>query len=365
MNTKQSKIVKKLLNKEKLDALLITSNENRFWYSGFSSTAGFILVTKTKAFFILDNRYFEAANKPAACKNINEFILLSSVYEQINDLIKKENIKILGLEKEYITYQNFDIFTEKLTTSLKPVNVQHLRMIKDISEIRKIKKAAQIGDRVFNKLLKKINLSKVKKGKVSERDIEQIIVNLMLKYGAMKPSFDTIVASGARSSMPHAKVSNKKIAENEIITCDFGVIYEGFCSDMTRTFVVGKEVDKKLQEIYNIVYEAQQKGIEAIKPGVKCSDIDNICRKYIEEKGYGEYFVHGTGHGVGIEIHEDPYINNKDNTLLAAGMVVTVEPGIYIPEFGGVRIEDDILVTKNGYKVLTSSPSKDLIYLTE
>jgi Xaa-Pro aminopeptidase len=181
----------------------------------------------------------------------------------------------------------------------------------------------------------------------------------MKKQGASDLSFTSIVASGVRSSMPHGVASDKRIKESEFLTLDFGCVYNGYCSDMTRTLVIGEPTEEMIN-IYNTVKEAQQLALVEIAPGIKCSEVDKIARDYITSKGYGKYFGHGLGHGVGCEIHEAPRLSPKSEATLQSGMVVTDEPGVYVPEFGGVRIEDLILVTEDGYKVLSKSP-KELI----
>jgi len=183
----------------------------------------------------------------------------------------------------------------------------------------------------------------------------------MKKRGASKLSFESIVASGKRSSLPHGVASNKIIEDGDMITLDFGCIYNGYCSDMTRTLVLGK-ANNKQKEIYNVVLEAQKTSLAAIKPGITGEELDTIARNIISEKGYGQYFGHGLGHGVGLEVHELPHVNVRGKVPMEPGMMITIEPGIYIPDFGGVRIEDLVLVTEDGYKVLSNS-TKDLIEL--
>lgn len=346
----QKRIIKRLLKEQKIDALLINSSHNRLWYTTFASTAGYLLITKTKSYLILDGRYIEAGTKQA--KNVDNIILMNNINDQINELIKNNDIKTLGFESEATSHALFLHWTESFGTQLKPILMSNVRMIKSAVEIKKIKKAAKIGDKVFATILKKI------KPKMTEKALERIIINSMLKYGADDASFNSIVASGERSSLPHGRASDKIINQNEIITCDFGVMYQGFCSDMTRTFVLGEILSKQLEEIYNIVLTAQTLAIQAIKPNIVASSLDKICRDYITNKGYGQYFSHSTGHGLGIEVHEAPYINATSDVVLCPGMVITIEPGIYLPKLGGVRIEDDILVTSDGYEILTNAPKK-------
>lgn len=340
-------IIEELINKNNLDAVLLYSFENRFWYSDFISTLGYLLITNQEAKLLVDGRYITEAKIKAKNVIIEEF---SNIFQSLATIFEEKKIKNVGFEADFITYGQLDDWKKMLPNiNFIPLNVRELRMIKDDSEIARIQKACEIGDLAFQDVLKNV------KSGMTERELESVILNSFSKNGATKASFDTIIASGVRSSMPHGKASDKVINDNEIITADFGCIYEGFCSDMTRTFALGK-IDPKLTEIHNIVKEAQMKGIQAVKPGIKIGAIDKICRDYITEKGYGQYFSHGTGHGLGIEIHEAPWVIKNQQTILKPGMVITVEPGIYIPELGGVRIEDDILVTETGYQILTQSP---------
>uniref|UniRef100_A0A2C9L540 Peptidase M24 domain-containing protein n=1 Tax=Biomphalaria glabrata TaxID=6526 RepID=A0A2C9L540_BIOGL len=195
----------------------------------------------------------------------------------------------------------------------------------------------------------------IKEG-ISEKELDAKLEYEIRMLGAEKSSFDAIIASGYRGALPHGRASNKIIKNGELITFDFGAIYNGYCSDITRTLHVGEVTDPKLLEIEAVLIEAQRLGKLAVKPGVSTFEVDKVCRDYISEKGYGKYFTHSTGHGLGIEVHEAPGVsfNKSVETILEPGMVITVEPGIYIEGFGGIRIEDDILVTENGHEVLSS-----------
>jgi len=215
--------------------------------------------------------------------------------------------------------------------------------------------AARIADKAFNRICKLI------KPGITERDIALELEFYMKKLGATSTSFTSIVASGERSALPHGTATDKKIKEGEFLTLDFGCVYNGYCSDMTRTVVIGK-ANERQREIYSVVLEAQEKALKYIKPGVKGCDVDRVARDIIKEKGFGQYFGHGLGHSLGLEIHESPRLSPTSNDILQEGMVVTDEPGIYIPDFGGVRIEDLVLVTATGFEVLSNSP-KELIEL--
>lgn len=340
-------MIEEIINQNNLDAVLLYSFENRFWYSDFISTLGYLTITKKEAILLVDGRYITEAKSIAKNVRVENF---SNIFQSLTKYFDEQQIKNVGFEADYITYGQLEDWKKMLPNiNFVPLNVRELRMIKDDKEINRIKKACEIGDLAFQDILKNI------KPGMKERELEAIILDSFNKNGATKASFETIIASGFRSAMPHGKASDKIINNNEIITCDFGCVYQGFCSDMTRTFALGN-IDAKLIEIHNIVKEAQMNGIKAVKPGIKIGEIDKICRDYIAEKGYGQYFNHGTGHGLGIEIHEAPWVIKNEQTTLKPGMVITVEPGIYIPDIGGVRIEDDILVTENGYEILTNSP---------
>ncbi len=347
------------LEKYQVDGILFHSTVNRFWLSEFASSEGYLLFTKNESILYLDGRYITVGKKET--KNVTQVIEMTTNHHGgffgilQSDLIKNK-VKNLAFESDYLTYLTYKNLTTNLSSvTLKPVDFSELRAIKTNSEIEALKLACAIGDIAINNVINKIKVG------MTERQVEQIIINSFIEYGADKPSFDTIVASGWRGALPHGRATDKKIANNELITIDFGCIYNGYCSDTTRTIGLGTPSFKML-EIYDVVYEAQRLGIHAIKPGVTTATIDKICRDYIISKGYGEYFTHSTGHGVGIEIHEFPHLSPFCDALLEPGMVITVEPGIYIPDLGGVRIEDDILVTENEFQLLTEA-KRELILI--
>jgi Xaa-Pro aminopeptidase len=341
-----------LLKEKELDGALIIKGHNRKYISGFTGSAGFVLVTEDKAIFITDFRYVEQAS--AQCQGF-EIVQINNDYP-VTEEIKKHNIKVLGFEEDFVTYQQFNDFNNKLDNiELVPLEgaLSKLRQIKDDGEIELISKAAHIGDMAFSHILNYI------KPGVRELDLALELEYFMKKQGASGASFESIVASGKRSSLPHGVASEKLIENGDFITFDFGCIYKGYCSDMTRTVVVGKASEKQ-REIYDIVLEAQVKALEAIKPGPMGKEIDKIARDIITSRGYGQYFGHGLGHALGMEVHESPRLSPLETQVLSKGMVVTDEPGIYIPDFGGVRIEDLVVITEDGNNVLTKS-SKELI----
>ncbi|MGD9678007.1 MAG: M24 family metallopeptidase [Vulcanibacillus sp.] len=340
--------------KNKIDAMLITSKTNRKYITGFTGSSGYALVTQDKAILITDFRYIEQAKN-----QVNGFEVImhqGPINDAVADQIKVNKIDNIGFEQDFVTYSLHKQFANKLSNlNLVPVShiIENLRMIKDQDEIKLIKKAAEISDQAFTYILNFI------KPNMKETDVSIALEYKMRELGADGIAFDSIVVSGYRSSLPHGTPSDKKIQSGDFLTLDFGACYMGYNSDMTRTIVIGK-TSSKHKEIYDIVLEAQLEGVKKIKAGMTGKEADALTRDIINKYGYGEYFGHGTGHGLGMDVHEDPRLNHLSETVLTTGMIVTVEPGIYIPDFGGVRIEDDILITESGGEILNRS-SKDLI----
>jgi len=348
--------LRKVLNEEALDAILITSPINRRYLTNFTGTAGVAIISEEKAIFITDFRYTEQAEEQIADFEIVEHTSL--IHEEIHNQLKQHNIQKLGFEQSHVTFAQYTSFKKYFDgIELVPVSniVENLRIIKSDEEIKIMEKAAEIADKAYEHIL-----SYIKPG-VKEIDIANELEFYMRKLGATSSSFDIIVASGHRSALPHGVASEKEITSGELVTMDFGALYEGYCSDITRTVAVG-EINDQLREIYDVVLKAQELGVEGIKPGMTGVEADALTRDYITEKGYGKYFGHSTGHGLGMEVHEAPGLSFRSETTLLPGMVVTVEPGIYIPEVGGCRIEDDIVITDTGNKRLTKS-DKELIIL--
>ncbi|TDX45413.1 M24 family metallopeptidase [Orenia marismortui] len=355
MKKRISKLQAELKEKE-LDALLINTPENRRYMTGFTGTAGTVLVSQEEAILITDFRYTQQAKKQAPDYRVVEF--KGSKLDKINELLKGLKIDTLGFEATYENYNTYLNYKEKLDVSLKATEniVKKIRMIKNSDEIEKIKKAVEITDDAFTMIREFLRIG------VIERDVALELEFFMKKAGATDNAFDFIVASGERSALPHGVASDKKITAGDFVTMDFGCVYDGYHSDMTRTVVVGEEATTKQKEIYEIVLKAQLEAIKGIKAGIKGSEVDKIARDIIAQAGYEDYFGHGLGHCVGLEIHEGPRLSPKDDTVLEAGMVVTVEPGIYLPNWGGVRIEDIVVVTEDGCEILTES-SKELLII--
>lgn len=347
---------RKSLIQKGLDGALITKRENYIYLSGFTGTYANLLITKDKAILITDFRYVEQANNEAPFYEIVQF--QGSVEETLKELLDGNNIKKLGFEEDYMTWKAYNELNSKIKVSkLMPLEgiVELMRAIKDEDEIELIKGAVRLADEAFSHVLKYI------KPGVKEIEIASELEYYLKKSGARGTSFDTIVASGERSSLPHGVASSKVIEAGDAVTLDFGAIYEEYCSDMTRTVFVGQPKEE-LKKIYDIVLKAQKAGIEGAVKGLTGKEVDFTARIIIKDAGYGDSFGHSLGHGVGIEIHEEPRFSPKSTTEIKNGMVVTVEPGIYVSGLGGVRIEDMIVVNDDKAIVLTAS-TKDMIIL--
>ncbi|WNB93576.1 Xaa-Pro peptidase family protein [Bacillus sp. NEB1478] len=334
-----------------MDALLITSNANRIYLSGFTGSSGVLLITKNDAILVTDFRYSDQSREQA--KDYKIVIHTAPIPEEIAKISKELSIKKIGFEQDHLTFAGYRTYEDQLSSSdteLVPVSglVEKLRLIKDDSEIKIIKDAASIADAAFSHIIEFI-----KPGQ-TEREVSNELEFFMRKNGAASSSFNIIVASGYRSALPHGVASSKVIEKGELVTLDFGAYYEGYCSDITRTVAIGN-VSDELKEIYQVVYDAQILGMKGIKPGMTGKEADALTRDYISSKGYGDYFGHSTGHGIGLDVHEGPALSFKSDTILESGMIVTVEPGIYVSGLGGVRIEDDALITKDGNESLTQS----------
>ncbi len=350
--------IEKLQQKlDKNQAFLISSPENRRYLTGFASSDGYVLVTKEESVFFIDSRYIEAAQN--AAKGCKDIVLLTSLSVQLKEYIEKLGIKIVYTEAQRLSVGEFKRFCEILPCECLAEKADEeltaLRRAKATEEKNKILSAQAIAEEAFDRIL-----GFIKEG-VTEREIALELDFFMLKNGAECVSFETIAVSGKNSSMPHGVPSDKKIEKGDFITMDFGAVVDGYHSDMTRTVAVG-EVSSKQAQIYETVLAAQKKSLDSLKAGVSCKAADAAARDIIGNAGYGEYFGHGTGHGVGIEIHEQPRVSPKSEEILQVGDIVTVEPGIYLPGEFGVRIEDMAFITENGCENLTKSP-KNLIIL--
>ncbi|GFH39624.1 M24 family metallopeptidase [Lactococcus insecticola] len=338
-----------------LDGIIVTNLKNIYYLSGFWGTAGTVFITRQAQYLLVDARYILAARDVA--DEHFEILETRDAVSEIAKLVKKENLTKIGFEDD-LSYAGYQAMSEVLATvELNSLSqfTEIQRQIKSSDEVKIIQKACQISDQAFRDMLKFIEPGK------TELDVANFLDFKMRELGASGISFDTIVASGKRSSLPHGRASHKPIAFGDIVTVDFGCYYDHYASDMTRTFFVG-QADEQLRDIYNTVLSANQAVIDATKAGMTYGDYDKTARDVIDSAGFGAQFSHGIGHGLGLDVHEMPYFPRASETHLQENMVITDEPGIYLENVGGVRIEDDLLVTKEGVQVLTLAP-KELIII--
>lgn len=346
----QSKLLKN-------SAFLVISPENRSYLTDFPSSKGYLIISKTKCVFLIDARYIEAAQMHS--KNCDEIVELKRTVADLNKAVKELGIKKFYTESKMISHSLFSFLSKSLSVPVIPDKLDNLltdlRREKRGYEKERILKAQGIAEKAFEHILKFI------KPGVTEIDIRLELEFFMLKNGAESMSFETIVVSGKNTSLPHGVPSEKKVETGDFVTMDYGVFKEGYCSDMTRTVAVGCVSDKQA-EVYNTVLTAQLEGLKKIKAGEKCYNVDLAAREIIEKAGYGKFFGHATGHGIGIEVHEAPVVSPKSKETLRTGDIISCEPGIYIPSTFGVRIEDLAFVTETGCENLTKS-KKSLIIL--
>lgn len=341
------------------DAVVLTSSVNRRYATGFSSSAGVCYVSDKQAVFMTDFRYIEAANQQIKGFTLRQVQITESYTAVVNELAVQDGVKNIALEDETLTQAEYQKWVHGLKAEAVPLGnaVRRLRMIKDEAEVMQIASAQRIAEQAFAEIVNQIRVG------VTEKEIAARLTYLMLHHGAENMSFDPIVVSGVNSSKPHGVPSEKRIEAGDFVTMDFGCIYNGYCSDMTRTIAVGYATEE-MEKVYETVLEAQLAGIAAAKAGVTGKQIDAAAREVIASAGYGEAFGHGFGHCVGLEIHEEPRASQKCEDPIPAGAVLTAEPGIYLPGKFGVRIEDMLYVLEDGCVNLTAAP-KQLLILPE
>lgn len=346
--------LEKKLSQSSVDAFLVTNLTNIYYLTGFSGTAGLIFISRKRRLFLTDSRYSLIAK--GLIKGF-DIIETRTALADIAKLIAEDELKTIGFE-EQVTFGFYQQLQAIFATyDLQPLSnmVETLRLVKDASEIALIRQACAISDRAFMDIL-----DMIKPGQTTELDVANFLDFRMREYGASGVSFETIAASGYRSAMPHGVASEKVIQTGETLTLDFGCYYQHYVSDMTRTIHIGQVTDEE-REIYELVLKSNQALITLAKAGMTYADYDQAARDVLDQAGYGAYFTHGIGHGIGLDIHEFPFFGRTDE-VIQAGMVVTDEPGIYLDNQYGVRIEDDLLITDTGCEVLTQAP-KELIVL--
>lgn len=343
-----------LFDEHKLDALIISRLAHIRYLTGFTGSDALLLATPRNFYFITDSRYaVQAADEVVSWKPV---IAKRGLLEEVKKRNYLRNAKRVGFESKYTTHDTYaklkTLFSGKRWKSLE-VTFEPIMLQKDRYEIENIRKAIAVSEDVFNTIL-----GMIKPG-VSEKDIAAEITSRQRRAGAERDAFESIVASGQRSALPHGRASDKKINNNESIILDFGCVVNGYHCDITRTVAVGAP-EPEVIKCHKIVREALERAAESLREGIRCSKVDNIARGYIKKSGYGEYFGHSLGHGIGLDIHELPRISPYTNEKFVADSVITIEPGIYIPGRFGIRVEDDVLITPDGYEMLTSL-SRELI----
>ena len=348
-------ILEKLSN-EGFNGMYITNLTNIRYLTGFTGSAGILLIINEQSFFLTDGRYIKQASEQV--KNANITIIEQDYLSEIKNLNVLKNKDKVAFEANHMSVISYNLlvkYFETINWIATDLIIENIAAIKDQYEIDSLKTAVEITDSVFTEILKHI------KPGANEKLISAKISYLFKTIGAEGDSYESIIASGPRSALPHARPTDREFKKGDFIVMDFGALYNGYHADMTRTVLIGKP-NSKHKEIYDIVLESQLSGISCAKSGTKCSEVDKACRSVITSNGYGDFFNHSTGHGIGLEVHTLPRVHKSNNELLKVNNVITIEPGIYLPDWGGVRIEDDCLIRKNDCLPLNKS-TKDLIFL--
>jgi Xaa-Pro aminopeptidase len=344
--------VRAALAQKSLPAIFITQIENVRWLSGFTGSNGIILLTETEALFATDSRYLQQAELECPQFRLEKFS--QNPQDDVLKWITNLGVSKIGFEANHLSYRTHEKYRSRLpdNIALEPTDnfIEELRMVKDSEEIACIEAACAAADRAFEYILPFL-----KPGAI-ERDVMLELEWYLRKDEGTEIAFDTIVASGPRSALPHGRASLRAMQKGDFVTLDFGARLNQYCSDITRTIVLGEPTDEQ-RKVYQTVLDALHKGIEAIRPHIAGKDVDAVAREFIREAGYGDYFGHGLGHSLGRNVHDGPSLSPSSEVTLSPGMVTTVEPGIYIPGWGGVRIEQDVLVTESTPRILTHSPT--------
>jgi Xaa-Pro aminopeptidase len=347
--------LRRLMAEAGVDGMLITKRENRVYLSGFLGSSAYLVVGQDHALLLTDFRYVQQAKQQSPHCTIvqHQPVWMDSMPE----VLAQAGITRLGFEQDILSYAQYQGLQERIEAQLVPTDglTERLRQVKDEAELALMQQASEIAEAAFADILSSIEAGR------SEAAIAFDLEIAMRRRGAEGVAFPIIAASGPRSALPHGAPTNRKLQPGDFLTLDFGAVVGGYRSDMTRTVVIGQPSQQQL-EIYRIVQDAQLAAQRAVRPGIKGKELDQIARDLITAAGYGQYFGHGLGHGVGLEIHEGPSAGSRGETVLRPGMIVTIEPGIYIPDFGGVRIEDMVVVTESGYRNFNQS-SKELIVI--
>lgn len=355
MTTQRINDLRQTMEQLDLDAFLINNKANRYYISGFTGTYGQALISKNNQYIIADGRYFEQLKAQSPDFEVVDNKMRMD--DTLNQLIANQNYGRIGIESNEMSVDEYLALSNDNDVLVPTANViEKQRMIKSADELEKIQRAGEISDATFEHILEYI------KPGMTEKQVANEIDQYGLNHGADATAFETIVASGVRSALPHGHASNKVIVNNEMIIFDFGFMVDRYYSDITRTIAIGS-VDDQLKEIYQVTLDAQKEGIKNCHSGVQMRKIDAIARDYITQKGYGDKFLHGTGHGLGLTVHEYPLFNSDSTEDLQKHMTFTVEPGIYLAGLGGVRIEDDVWINDTGEPVVITHCPKEWIEL--
>lgn len=344
------------LEKEGVDGAIITHGTNIRYFSNFTSDESVLVISKDRRVLLTDFRYtIQAKELSAPAFEIIETSRAIAT-DEISAVLKEMGVKRCAFEDGYLTVRAFNNYKE-LPVELVPMTpvIDRVRLVKDEYEIECLKKAQSIADEAFAELITKIRAG------MTEKEVANLLDHLLRVHGAEENSFDTIVGSGPNGALCHATPGARKLQEGDLVVIDFGCKYMGYCSDMTRTIAVGEPCDE-LKKIYSIVLDAQLKALEALTPNMSAKELDGVARGVITEAGYGPCFGHSLGHGFGLDIHEAPYASTRSEDALIPGTTITVEPGIYVEGLGGVRIEDDCVLTEDGYIDLAHT-RKDMIII--
>ena len=338
-----------------VDGLLLTSRYSRHYGAEFDIAEGVAIVTKKGCRYFTDSRYIESAENGIQGFAVLEMNRENNYIKRLNDAIVDFGVSKLGFEENYLTVAEYNYYADNLKAELVPFNkeINGFRGVKEAWEIERMRKAQDITDKAFSEVLGRIKVG------MTELELQAELIYCLYKNGGDGLAFDPIVVSGPNTSLPHGVAGERKIQEGDFVTMDFGAMYQGYCSDMTRTVAVGYATEE-MKKVYNTVLEAQLAGIAITKAGVPGKEIDAAARKVIEDAGYGPYFGHGYGHSLGLEIHEAPNPNGGNDKPMPVGAVCSAEPGIYLPGKFGVRIEDVTIYLENGNEDITHSP-KNLI----
>ena len=340
-----------------VDGLLLTSRYSRHYGAGYDIAEGVAIVTRNGCRYFTDSRYIESAQNGIQGFEVLEMTRQNPYSKLLNDAIADFGVKTLGYEENYMTVAEFMAYEKKLNAQLIPLHskIAGFRQVKEAYELERMRKAQQITDAAFAEVLTRIDVG------MTEKEVAAELIYCLLKNGGEGLSFDPIVVSGPNTSLPHGVPSDRRLKEGDLVTMDFGVIYQGYCSDMTRTVALGYATEE-MRKVYDTVLKAQLAGIEATRAGVKGKDIDAAARQVIVDAGYGDYFGHGYGHSIGMECHEQPSCSPAGETVMEENMVSSAEPGIYLPGKFGVRIEDVVIIKADGCEDITRSP-KNLIII--